>query len=114
MLCRSGNERSDSAVFFFSSRRRHTRSKRDWSSDVCSSDLARPSGFPLFKVIVGKGKPLGLALVSRGDIGPGEARSEERRVGKECRSWWGPSSCRKKICVTTRDAISRDEKVDVE
>src|SRR5207249_5766473 len=35
--------------FFFSSRRRHTRSKRDWSSDVCSSDLkscraAKPAG----------------------------------------------------------------------
>src|SRR5699024_11238710 len=29
--------------FFFSSRRRHTISKRDWSSDVCSSDL---KGFP--------------------------------------------------------------------
>src|SRR5699024_11040921 len=28
-------------TFFFSSRRRHTRSKRDWSSDVCSSDLDR-------------------------------------------------------------------------
>src|SRR5687768_18273695 len=27
-------------VFFFSSRRRHTRCSRDWSSDVCSSDLA--------------------------------------------------------------------------
>src|SRR5699024_12120170 len=27
------------SIFFFSSRRRHTRSKRDWSSDVCSSDL---------------------------------------------------------------------------
>src|SRR6266513_5228091 len=27
-------------LFFFSSRRRHTRSKRDWSSDVCSSDLS--------------------------------------------------------------------------
>src|SRR5699024_11954869 len=27
--------------FFFSSRRRHTRSKRDWSSDVCSSDLIK-------------------------------------------------------------------------
>src|SRR6266496_4483778 len=27
--------------FFFSSRRRHTRSLRDWSSDVCSSDLRR-------------------------------------------------------------------------
>src|SRR5207247_4219661 len=30
--------------FFFSSRRRHTRSTRDWSSDVCSSDLARVLG----------------------------------------------------------------------
>src|SRR5207249_8647645 len=29
-----------SCLFFFSSRRRHTRSKRDWSSDVCSSDLS--------------------------------------------------------------------------
>src|SRR5207249_4030687 len=29
--------------FFFSSRRRHTRSKRDWSSDVCSSDLTLAS-----------------------------------------------------------------------
>src|SRR5206468_12196475 len=28
--------------FFFSSRRRHTRSDRDWSSDVCSSDLVAP------------------------------------------------------------------------
>src|SRR5699024_12379715 len=28
-------------MFFFSSRRRHTRSKRDWSSDVCSSDLIK-------------------------------------------------------------------------
>src|SRR5699024_3047116 len=30
--------------FFFSSRRRHTRSKRDWSSDVCSSDLGNRVG----------------------------------------------------------------------
>src|SRR5690606_40468545 len=29
------------SCFFFSSRRRHTRFSRDWSSDVCSSDLAR-------------------------------------------------------------------------
>src|SRR5699024_4113056 len=33
--------------FFFSSRRRHTRSKRDWSSDVCSSDLAEDADFTL-------------------------------------------------------------------
>src|SRR6266536_3315340 len=31
-------------VFLFSSRRRHTRSTRDWSSDVCSSDLVVPGG----------------------------------------------------------------------
>src|SRR2546426_4550180 len=30
--------------FFFSSRRRHTRLQGDWSSDVCSSDLAQPHG----------------------------------------------------------------------
>src|SRR5256885_10010117 len=29
----------DSVIFFFSSRRRHTRLQGDWSSDVCSSDL---------------------------------------------------------------------------
>src|SRR5699024_11345901 len=29
-------------TFFFASRRRHTSSKRDWSSDVCSSDLSSP------------------------------------------------------------------------
>src|SRR5438874_11835271 len=33
-------------VFFFSSRRRHTRSLRDWSSDVCSSDLERVFELP--------------------------------------------------------------------
>src|SRR6266542_3248546 len=32
-----------SLYFFFSSRRRHTRCYRDWSSDVCSSDLERPA-----------------------------------------------------------------------
>src|SRR5260370_41743191 len=36
--------------FFFSSRRRHTRFKCDWSSDVCSSDLARHLGHTLSQV----------------------------------------------------------------
>src|SRR5256885_5165279 len=35
-------------VFFFSSRRRHTRLQGDWSSDVCSSDLLRHAGFNVF------------------------------------------------------------------
>src|SRR6266498_4754200 len=33
--------------FFFSSRRRHTRCGRDWSSDVCSSDLATPGPYEM-------------------------------------------------------------------
>src|SRR5207247_3465770 len=38
------------ASFFFSSRRRHTRSTRDWSSDVCSSDLDYEPGRFFFAV----------------------------------------------------------------
>src|SRR5699024_11502244 len=37
------------AVFFVASRRRHTRSKRDWSSDVCSSDLTEKTQTELAK-----------------------------------------------------------------
>src|SRR5690606_3710887 len=33
-------------IFFFSSRRRHTRFSRDWSSDVCSSDLQQRRNHP--------------------------------------------------------------------
>src|SRR5690349_24331812 len=76
------------AVFFFSSRRRHTRSLRDWSSDVCSSDLitaADGNGGPRERGIrtwsVGK-----LAKSAPGKARTGTRRSEERRVGKECRS----------------------------
>src|SRR5699024_337170 len=42
----SGNYQWRNLFFFFSSRRRHTRSKRDWSSDVCSSDLDEGFAFP--------------------------------------------------------------------
>src|SRR5256884_899197 len=39
----------DGCFFFFSSRRRHTRCSRDWSSDVCSSDLKRGAPFVCYK-----------------------------------------------------------------
>src|SRR5207249_9364033 len=78
-------------VFFFSSRRRHTRSKRDWSSDVCSSDLrctaADASDSVLARAGVAPGGVGGGAAARRS--GPPErARSEERRVGKEWRWRW--------------------------
>src|SRR5207249_7999178 len=96
--------------FFFSSRRRHTRSKRDWSSDVCSSDLSRSEsneracmqaleeGINVAVVFsTKKGEPLPESYKWRngqrypvldGDVND---RSEERRVGRECRcrGWWG-------------------------
>src|SRR5438445_13499702 len=60
-------------LFFFSSRRRHTRYWRDWSSDVCSSDLC---GLRLVAVMVtwSVGHARDHASTAR--------RSEERRVGK--------------------------------
>src|SRR5207248_6809002 len=94
--------------FFFSSRRRHTRSYGDWSSDVCSSDLkvtvfgsARTRKFePAYEQAVRFGRAMaenhwlvvtGAAsgIMEAGHLGAGrENRSEERRVGKECRSRW--------------------------
>src|SRR2546428_3687090 len=54
-------------VFFFSSRRRHTRSDRDWSSDVCSSDL----GAPVTTTVLGKGAfPMDHPLFMGVHIGP--------------------------------------------
>src|SRR5258707_6130820 len=92
-------------IFFFSSRRRHTRYWRDWSSDVCSSDLITRA-----EVVLGVGGTLVIAaLLVPTWLGPIErawmglahliskvttpifmGRSEERRVGKECRSRWSP------------------------
>src|SRR5690606_40711741 len=42
----------DSVAFFFSSRRRHTRFSRDWSSDVCSSDLVKCLGRVIKKISI--------------------------------------------------------------
>src|SRR2546421_358033 len=39
LVCEYDSTKNTEFGFFFSSRRRHTRSDRDWSSDVCSSDL---------------------------------------------------------------------------
>src|SRR5690606_39917644 len=90
------------SVFFFSSRRRHTRFSRDWSSDVCSSDLriqGKPvadhlgifSIQPLYTntcISTGCRSLLGLYACTLCKQHPDVSRSEERRVGKEWRSRW--------------------------
>src|SRR3712207_8306261 len=84
-------------ICFFSSRRRHTRYWRDWSSDVCSSDLracklAGASSREPECLAGGEEECSGWLLVARNEVEREreEARSEERRVGKECRSRWSP------------------------
>src|SRR5258706_1904944 len=95
--------------FFFSSRRRHTILVSDWSSDVCSSDLGGLEGITpgsscianaysnnhdtIVAKETGSLKAVGLHVVDA--LGLIHAlilrlRSEERRVGKECRSRWSP------------------------
>src|SRR3712207_9005838 len=92
-------------VFFFSSRRRHTRYWRDWSSDVCSSDLLELLAIDVSVELVedppGRGRRPRFLWKSAADghhplerptprIPASTPRSEERRVGKECRSRWSP------------------------
>src|SRR2546422_11015403 len=133
--------------FFFSSRRRHTRCSRDWSSDVCSSDLTFPGQAiadpPLYRgartwsrlavanwsqhlgrvrggslrlnvnLSIGTDREIAGPLTPASELAnrdpalgiefsrlqftgldvfpyPITDRSEERRVGKECRSRWSP------------------------
>src|SRR5699024_12166898 len=95
--------------FFFSSRRRHTRSKRDWSSDVCSSDLFAKdtTEFETLAELRADVKAkleeqaknaadaeMRNALVEK--VSANTERSEERRVGKECRCQWGTEYRKKK------------------
>src|SRR5699024_11255722 len=78
-------------VFFFSSRRRHTRSKRDWSSDVCSSDLRLSAQRRAVSWNHRSTLSFTKSPISR--LGQAQnslrwSRSEERRVGKEWRWRW--------------------------
>src|SRR5215470_19592014 len=83
-------------LFFFSSRRRHTRCYRDWSSDVCSSDLPESDA--------GACAAAAIQRVTHWRCREACARSEERRVGKECRSRWSPYHYKKKEHLLARVA----------
>src|SRR5256885_8417940 len=103
-------------IVLFSSRRRHTCLQGDWSSDVCSSDRGGSlRAIPQFTVMLSHVMPRQWYLVIGVAFGtvfgfmkwkktergreqwdkfklkvPWKIRSEERRVGKECRSRWSP------------------------
>src|SRR6516164_10173133 len=71
-------------LFFFSSRRRHTRWNCDWSSDGALPILKDVGQLDL-PVVLHAGR-----VVAEGEVVLVAERSEERRVGKECRSRWSP------------------------
>src|SRR5437868_15463243 len=78
-------------LFFFSSRRRHTRSKRDWSSDVCSSDFL--TGFHKRRYLHARlREELARAQRARHSL----VRSGGRRVGKAGGALWGPAHGKEK------------------
>src|SRR5688572_33491197 len=105
--------------FFFSSRRRHTRFDCDWSSDVCSADLLGQALKNQVEIQAVQGKTVLQKLDPRGEqrlrllLADGgsrkKARSEERRVGKECRSRWQPYSRKQNsaLCLGIADAARR-------
>src|SRR2546429_6088476 len=95
------------SFFFFSSRRRHTRCSRDWSSDVCSSDLVKTKAVIEQRRVHGaaerhelrfnahemRNRAHGVKHFLKQPASQSflrKFRSEERRVGKECRSRWSP------------------------
>src|SRR5690242_21825636 len=102
--------------FFFSSRRRHTRLTCDWSSDVCSSDLGRERGMAAGEdqaqpIILDALRLPRRALVGNGLDQIGDLRSEERRVGKECRSRGSPDHLKKK---TSKEDVELENAVKFE
>src|SRR3546814_9514773 len=82
--------------FFFKQKTAYEMRISDWSSDVCSSDLARSKSSPPSSLLSNcLAFPIRVPAFSRLFLSnPGSARSEERRVGKECvstcRSRWSP------------------------
>src|SRR5437899_12619221 len=86
--------------FFFSSRRRHTRCLSDWSSDVCSSDLQ------WFGPVAANRH---VSESTGTDPRINTSRSEERRVGKECRSRKQVDRKKKKVIADIIKGMRNDD-----
>src|SRR2546429_1993146 len=87
--------------FFFSSRRRHTRCSRDWSSDVCSSDLNGKVLMTLGKAgVSGPGldtfdQPTEVAVAPNGDIFVADGHGEQPAANARIKI--GRASCRERV-----------------
>src|SRR5258707_15803519 len=105
---------SDVALFFFSSRRRHTRYWRDWSSDVCSSDLYQLLALSVGGMRDGAGGRRGAghvdaasrrALPRHGD----DLVSTDRDAGDDQQI--GRASCRERVKISVVAGIIKKKRI---
>src|SRR5438094_9451992 len=91
-------------IFFFSSRRRHTRSYGDWSSDVCSSDLglAQVLGLKTNAVEVALHRTLARLRGDLGETGEAARRSE---IGRASRRERGSTAVERQPVKQTRHLL---------
>src|SRR5699024_11699859 len=101
--------------FFFSSRRRHTRSKRDWSSDVCSSDLLLSGNFGVLVTTTdedpevateetSRRRYLNLSSATLDRHGPLEGDPDASEIGR--------ASCRERVQITAAAGAADDNSAD--
>src|SRR5690554_7997843 len=89
-------------LFFFSSRRRHTRCGRDWSSDVCSSDLMTgPAGQVLIRDLLGE-QGVDFVHVAAGELGDLRLLDElmQGLVAAANAAQIGRASCRERVWMS--------------
>src|SRR3712207_9190576 len=93
-------------LFFFSSRRRHTRYWRDWSSDVCSSDLGLPNdgGAPGRRGPRARGVPQGVA--GGGKLSGGEGQRAHLDT-------LHPQQPRDRYAAVDRESVVEGKRVDI-
>src|SRR3989440_10566416 len=96
--------------FFFSSRRRHTRSDRDWSSDVCSSDLSLPcraaDAFRHAPLETLSPRPVEAPLREGGDQALPSPLARSTRSPARERAWTSRRACRSAPTLSRRPATS--------
>src|SRR5690349_356710 len=86
-------------IFFISSRRRHTKSLRDWSSDVCSSDLLLLGAHTALWISVRKNSALcGCRSLTSGGM------ASTRQIGR--------ASCRERVYIVMTDSIPTNDEID--
>src|SRR5699024_11466727 len=96
-------------ICFFTSRRRHTRSKRDWSSDVCSSDLKYEVDYclkkdcsmepPRYYVFFGAKDEASMTAAFKEYTGWQLKKSKKISVRKKLSLEIGRASCRERVCI---------------